>query len=353
MIFLHPLWFSLLLLLPLPWLLLRKKDYVGFSSADLLKGARSNWVMRKLSLVLFSLSIVFLAIALAKPQMRGPDGTQTIKSRDIIVAVDYSGSMSTRFEGTIAPMEKGNSELDKELPVRPKPPQRSSSYYGYGYGGYGSEGQEEKGNRRLDAAQRAVLEFTRARFLAAQGDRMGIMMFDDGQVFSWPLTDDLKMIYRKGLFIADVSGGGTNFGNRKPGPIDAAVEHFDERGQSVTRVLIIVTDGEESISPDTMERLVGLIQARGIRLYVVGVGQTLARRDADIIRLAQTVGGSVFRVENTTDMQKCFQSIDEMERSPVQVNMRTSYQDRFYIFAFIALGFFLLAAFVELIYVSE
>lgn len=349
MIFLQPLWFLLLLLLPVPWLLLRQKGHLGFSSATLLKGARTNKGLRKVSLALFSLAVIAFAIALARPQMRGEDGTQVIKSRDIIVAVDYSGSMTGRFEGKVLPPEKGDSELDKELPIRPKPPQ-SASDAGYGYG---DSADSEKGNRRLDAAQAAVLGFIRARYLTAQGDRIGIIMFDEAPIFSWPLTDDLKMIYRKGLFIADVSGGGTNFGNREPGPIDAAAEHFGERGQASSKVLIIVTDGEESIDDSTMKRLVGLIQARGIRLYVVGVGPSLARRDVDIIRLANTVGGSVFRVENNDDMQNCFRSIDELERSPVQVNMRSAYQDRFFIFALIALGLFLLAALAELVIVSK
>lgn len=353
MVFLNPLWFLLLLLLPLPWLILRRKDYVGFSSSRLLEGARRNKIKHRLALVLFSLAAVFLALGLARPQMRGEAGTQPIKSRDIIVAVDYSGSMNARFEGKVSPPEKGDSELDKDLPIKPKPPQSASGYgyYGYGYGGSG-EGQEEKGNRRLDAAGAAVLSFVRARYVAHQGDRIGIMMFDEGQIWSWPLTDDLKMIYRKGLFIPDLSGGGTNFGNRKPGPIDAAVEHFDERGQAATKVLIIVTDGEESIDESTMARLVDAVKSRGIKLYVVGIGPTLARYDADIIRLAQTTGGAVFRVENNTDMQKCFQSIDEMERSTILVATQATFQDRFYIFVFIALGLFVLAALTELLFVS-
>lgn len=349
MAFLNPLWFLLLLLLPLPWLILRRKDYVGFSSSRLLEGARRNNVKHRLALVLFSLAVVFLALGLSRPQMRGEAGTQPIKSRDIVVAVDYSGSMTGAFEGQVTPPEKGDSELDKDLPIKPKPPQSASGYgYGYNYGG-----EDKKGNRRLDAAGAAVLSFVRARYVAAQGDRIGIMMFDEGQIWSWPLTDDLKMIYRKGLFIPDLTGGGTNFGNRKPGPIDAAVEHFDERGQAATKVLIIVTDGEESIDESTMARLVDAIGSRGVKLYVVGIGPTLARYDADIIRLAQTTGGAVFRVENNTDMQKCFQSIDEMERSTIMVATRAKFQDRFYIFVFIALGFFVAAALAELLYVSE
>ncbi len=42
------------------------------------------------------------------------------------------------------------------------------------------------------------------------------------------LTHDLKMIYRKVEFADEGLGGGTNFGEYKPGPIDFAADHFDE-----------------------------------------------------------------------------------------------------------------------------
>lgn len=347
MILLHPMWLVLLLLLPLPWLYLRRKDYLGYSDVRLVDGARGNRFLQSVPPALITIALALLVVCLARPQVRQEDATQTVKSRDIIFAVDISGSMTSKFEGEIPKPEKGNADLDKDLPPLPAKRAGDSGYSS------GNSPDPDAGKRRIDAAQSAVTRFVRARYLRGEGDRIGIMVFDTEPHWSWPLTDDLKMIYRKGLFISEGIGGGTNFGDRDPGPIDAAAAHIDERGQAATRVLIIVTDGEDSIGYKAMERLVQKLQERHIRLYVIGVGETLAHRDVDIIRLAEAVGGQVFRVENAQDMARCFDSIDQMERSPVEVQTHTSYQDVFFYFAAAALGFLFLGALSEVVIVRQ
>ncbi len=342
MILLHPLWLALLLLLPLPWLYLRRKDYLGYSDVRLVEGARGNRFLHRVPLALITIGLALLIVSLACPQVRREDDTQVVKSRDIIFAVDISGSMTSKFEGEIPKPEKGSGDLDKELPPADSKGPRA-----------GDSPDPDVGKRRIDAAQSAVTRFVRARYIRGEGDRVGIMVFDTDPHWSWPLTDDLKMIYRKGLFISEGIGGGTNFGDRDPGPIDAAAAHFDERGQAATRVMIMVTDGEDRIGAEAMERLRSKLQQRHIRLYVIGVGETLAHRDVDIIRLAESVGGQVFRVENAQDMARCFDSIDSMERSPVEVPTHTSYQDVFFYFSAAALGLFLLGALSEVIIVRQ
>ena len=83
------------------------------------------------------------------------------------------------------------------------------------------------------------------------------------------------MIYRKGLFVQEGLGGGTSL----QAAIEGAFEHFDERGQAASKVLILVTDGEDSFDVNSLAK--GL-QARNIRLYVIGVGEDLARGGSDI-----------------------------------------------------------------------
>jgi len=209
------------------------------------------------------------------------------------------------------------------------------------------------GKRRIDAAQAAILRFVRNRFIQGQGDRIGILVFDMQPRWSWPLTDDLKMIYRKGLFISEGLGGGTNFGSLEPGPIDAAVEHFDERGQAGSKVLILVTDGEDNISSTAWQRMKDSVQARGIRFYVIGVGPTLAQRNVDIIGFANDVGGQVFRVENASDLARCIDIIDQMERTPVQVAVQSGYRDVFGYFALTALVFFILGTLSEIVIIRQ
>lgn len=322
MVLAQPLWLALLLLVPLPWLLLRRKGYVGYSDVRLAKTIGASNLLHLVPIILLSVGFAALSIALARPQNVQVITSQTIKARDIIIAVDKSGSMGSRFEGTIPPRATGESELDKELP--PRPPKVDEN------------GFPQDKNRRLDAAQAAVLNFIRDRHAAQAGDRVGVILFDFLPYYSWPLTHDLKMIYRKIEFADEGLGGGTNFGEYKPGPIDFAADHFDELGQSVTKVLILVTDGEDNLSDGTMSRLQDVIESRGIKLYVIGVGETMSRRDVDILRLAESVGGKSFRVENAKDLDECFRSIDQLERSAVQIETSQKREEMFMAFAMAA-----------------
>ncbi|HEY9869021.1 MAG TPA: VWA domain-containing protein [Candidatus Obscuribacterales bacterium] len=335
MVIAHPLWLVLLLLVPLPWLLLRRKGYVGYSDVRLARKLSANGLLHLIPIMLLSLACISLVVAIARPQRVQITTSETIKARDIIIAVDKSGSMGSGFQGTIPPRTPGNTDLDKELP--PRPPKKG------GQGAVDPEtGQPIPQRRRIDAAQAAVLNFIRDRYIANAGDRVGIIVFDFAPYYAWPLTSDLKMIYRKGEFVEEGLGGGTNFGEFKPGPIDYAVEHFDEMGQSVTKVIIMITDGEDRLSSSTIQRLADEIQSRGIRLYVIGVGDTMANRDVDILRLAEVVGGRAFRVENAKDLDECFRSIDQMERSAVQIETSQKREELFHYFAFAAAILFLL-----------
>ncbi len=345
LVFAHPLWLALVLVVPLPWLYLRSRGYLAHSSIGGLQFRRSS--AHLVPITLLSLGFIALFIALAQPQHPYSLPDQSVKARDIIIAVDKSGSMSTEFDGTVPPSVAGNTELDKELPPLPPTPTLGEADQGDSTSG------DNIGHRRIDAAQQSVLNFVRDRYVSNSGDRVGVEVFDSSPYWSWPLTGDLRTIYRKLQLTNRGVGGGTNFGEQKPGPIDAAAELFDELGQSNTRVLIMVTDGEDSLSDDAQARLLKVLQSRGIRLYVIGVGPTLAQQDVDIIKVAQAAGGRVFRVENAGDMNLCFQTINSLEQSPVKVMGKEKRAELFYYFATAAAVLLLLGLIGEALVLNE
>jgi Ca-activated chloride channel family protein len=286
---------------------------------------------------LTALAFAALCVALAKPQYPYTLPEQTVRARDIVIAVDKSGSMGETFEGQVPPPLKGNTQLDRELPALPKMLGPGDSDYPHGT-------PYNMGHRRIDAAQSATLNFIRDRFAMNSGDRVGVLVFDTRPYWAWPLTRDLKTIYRELQFTTTTPGGGTNFGQVDPGPIDAAVEQFGELGQSSTRVVIMVTDGEDDLSASAKDRLVQQLRSNGIHLYVIGVGPILAHQNVDIIQVAAAVGGQVFRVENAGDMQKCFETINTLEQSPVKIPGAKRKLELFWYFAGPALALFLLGA---------
>ncbi len=338
----QPLWLLLILLLPIPWLLLRRRGYFGSSTTHLADGLPGNIIVYKVPLILMSLALIAAAIALSRPQEAHVLTQQVKKARDIIIAVDTSGSMGESFLGEI-PKRAPHPELDKQLKIKPRRTTPSNQ----------ASGSVPVGKRRIDAAQYAVIRFVENRFLAKAGDRVGILTFDDMPRWSWPLTHDLKMIYRNGEFVDQGLGGGTNFGAYTKGPIDAAIDHFDEMGQSETRAFIMITDGEANLNSDTFYRLVAGINRLGIRFYVIGVGEALAHSNIDILQLVKTVGGKAYRVENANDLAACFDEINRLEQSLVQTVSSTDHEQHFYYFAAAAMILLLLGVTFEALILSQ
>lgn len=352
MVFENPLWLMLILLVPLPWFVLRRKGYVGHSAPWIGGKSALGRNMHLAPLLFVCIGFGLLFAALARPQLPYTLPDETVRARDIVISVDKSGSMGETFEGEVPKQVSGHTELDKALPPLPKMPTLGDDDYYYNR--YRDDDpRAPKNNRRIDAAQAATLNFVRDRYAINSGDRVGVMVFDTRPYWAWPITRDLRLIYRNLQIVATSPGGGTNFGQIKPGPIDAAIEQFEELGQSNTRVLIMVTDGEDELSGSAMSRLQSDLKSNNIRLYVIGVGPRLASGNVDIIRLAESVGGKTFRVENANDLANCFATINSLEQSPVRVPGAKRKWELFWYFAGPAIFFFLLGFLGEAIVLKQ
>lgn len=337
MTFVQPLWFSALaLLLFLP--LLRKRGYLGFSDHRLLVSS-PLWlrIVGRIPLLLASAALVLIVVALARPQVAGAPLHRTIPGRDIELIVDISFSMSFPFKGQLA-AHQDPPELAFKVPFS----EARRSIKGLHF----EQPDAKNGLQRIHAAQNALLRFIENRWRNQTGDRIGLIVFDIKPRYAWPITDDLRMLYRKAQFIQNNLGTATNFGRDPPGPIDLAVQHFADYGQAKSRVLIMVTDGEDQIDTYTMKRLISLIKDNNLRFYLVGIGETLARQDVDIYKVANAVDGRVFRVEDTESLKTCFDTIDKLEKSEVTISQIETRNDVFFYFAWGAaacLGLFLLS----------
>ena len=342
MLFASPEWLWAALLLPVFWFVLRRRGKIGSTHVGSLGKRPGSRILIYLPGVMLSLGFLALVVAMARPQEVFYDSDVTVKARDIIIAVDKSGSMSSPISGPLPRSVVGVTDLDREWPGKPPKPNTPVETF---------RGQES--HSRLEVAQAAVLDFVRNRYAAKAGDRIGIMVFDDTPVWSWPLTHDLKMIYRKVRFVDEGTGGGTNFGNYPPGPVDMAAEHFDELGKAKSRVMIMVTDGENDLTPQAKSRIADIIAKWNVRFYVIGVGETMSRGYPDIMRLAESVGGHVFGAETSEDMQKIFLAIDQLERSDISTYGAQKRKELFMPFALAALLLLTVASLVQALIHNE
>lgn len=288
-------WPWLLALLPVPWLINRLVKPVPKQHSPLLAPQIISRVEAELpeeSLVevnqtnqrmsLLALLIWFsLIAALTRPVLYLDSTPFQISGKEIILAVDLSGSM-----------------------------QKEDMYL---------EGDEVN---RLVAVKSVVSEFINRR----QGDRMGLVVFGTQAFLQSPLTYDLETV--KTLLNETeigMAGKNTAIGDS----IGLTLKHFKENKldtEITSAVLILLTDGSNTAGVvDPMEAAVKA-KEMGLKIYTVGVGKVKSRTGLDrflasrsdmdieaLTEIAQTTGGQFFQANDTEQLAEIYQHINQLE----------------------------------------
>ncbi|QSX39581.1 vWA domain-containing protein [Shewanella cyperi] len=277
-------WPWLLMLLPLP--LLIKNNASRDSDARLhLPGVaglarpklqRTSAAGRKTLLLLWAL----LLLALSRPQWLGDPIELPSKGRDLMLAVDLSGSMQ------IEDMVLNGATVD-----------------------------------RFTLIQQVVSDFIERR----KGDRLGLILFADHAYLQAPLTQDRRSVaqYLREAQIGLV-GKQTAIGEA----IALAVKRFDNLEDS-NRILVLLTDGSNNAGDMAPDQAAAIAAERKVKIYSIGVGaEAMERRtlfgrervnpsmdldEAQLQSLANTTGGKYFRARNTEELEQIYQAIDELE----------------------------------------
>ncbi len=221
-----------------------------------------------------------LVTAGARPQWTGDPVTLPTTGRDLMLAVDISGSMATED------MAVNGNYVD-----------------------------------RLTIVKAVVSRFVEAR----KGDRVGLVLFGTNAYLQAPLTFDLTSVNRL-LMEAPVgiAGGKTAIGDA----IGLAVKRLRLRPQE-DKVLILLTDGANNVGEVEPEKAAELAAFDGIKIYTIGVGademqmpSLFGRRttnpsadlDEDTLKkVAATTDGQYFRARDTQGLAEIYLLIDELE----------------------------------------
>jgi Ca-activated chloride channel family protein len=234
-------------------------------------------------LIVAFIAWLFLIIASAQPKWTGETISIPVSGRDLMLAVDISGSME------VQDMFFAQDAVD-----------------------------------RLTAVKTVLIPFIRKR----EGDRLGLILFGDRAYLQTPLTFDRttieKMLYES--FIGMAGQRATAIGDA----IGLAVKRLKDlpSAQSESRVLILLTDGSNNagIDPVTAAKLARQI---GIKIYTIGFGadEMIVRsffgrqrvnpsRDLDektLKEIAEATGGLYFRARDTQELQQIYTRLDELE----------------------------------------
>ncbi len=232
---------------------------------------RGGW-LRKAALAGCWLAAV---LALARPQFIEPPVTKNIPVRDMLLAVDLSGSMETRdFTNATGQM------VD-----------------------------------RLSAVKEVLGDFLAKR----EGDRVGLLFFGSAPFVQAPFTEDLK-VCRELLDEAQtkMAGPQTAFGDA----LGLAITVF-ERSTVKERVLIALTDGNDTSSRVPPTKAAEIAKDKGIVIHTVSIGDPQAAGedalDVDTLKsVAATSGGIYAHAGDREQLNRIYDQLDAIETHKVE-----------------------------------
>jgi len=252
-----------------------------------LLGAREVHRSRNRSRVrLAALLIVWCAtlFALARPYRQGAPIERETSARDLLLAVDLSGSMA---EADLAGADPaGKTEV------------------------------------RLDVVKRVVGDFVARR----HGDRIGLIVFGTGAFVQTPFTRDTSVVNQL-LQQTEVGMAGPK---TALGDAVGLALNVLERSSAKSRVVIALTDGNDTGSNVPPVQAARIAAARGVTLHIIGVGDPRAAGEealntAVLTRMATLTGGRFFRANDSASMEDAYRALDALE--PI-AHRTTAYQPK-------------------------
>ncbi len=309
-------WWLLLLVVPLLLAYrLRKKArfghlFFGMSTAQALT-EDNTWrtaVAARLPLLpIMALSL--LALALARPQQRWQEQKIRAEAVDIMLVLDVSPSMLTR-----------DFEPD-----------------------------------RLTVAREVAGRFIRKR----GADRIGLVLFSAEAFTLCPLTTDHAWLQNA---LKQMQIGRLEDGTAIGMGIATAVNRLKDSA-SKSKVIVLLTDGENNAGYISPTMAAEMAQLFGIRIYVIGIGTTgvvlsPVQRNPDgtyvyaprqtsldtelLEKIAATTKGKFYRAWTEKDLADIYDEIDRLEKTPIEVTTSQRTADGFSLLLWMAIGLLLL-----------
>jgi len=289
----HFAWPWVWLALPLPWLLSRLLPRAATTTPAALRVPFFRRLQQLAPPVSHSITAprlrrwigylvwLLLVCAAARPQWLGPPVVIPLSGRDLMLAVDLSGSMKT------PDMTLDGNQVD-----------------------------------RL-----SMIKSVAGKFIAQRtGDRIGLILFGTHAYLQTPLTYDRTTV-RTMLDEAAIgmAGNATAIGDA----IGLAVKRL-RHYPNQSRVLILLTDGANDAGEVTPLQAAKLAAEEHIRIYTIGVGadrmlvsgffgnqvavNPSQDLDADALRaIAKATGGRFFRAKNTRQLREIYHELDRLE----------------------------------------
>jgi Ca-activated chloride channel family protein len=284
-------WIWMFLFVPLPWLASFLIPASETSTAALKIPNLNQWlavkeshgssfVLKRKSVWLLYLAWVCFIVGAAKPMWIGDPVSLPVSGRDLMLAIDLSGSMEN------PDFLMNGEKVD-----------------------------------RLTVVKQVAGDFIERR----EGDRIGLILFGKRAYVQTPLTFDRKTVqYMLREAEIGLAGKETAIGDG----IGLAAKRLQSRPQD-SRVLILLTDGANTAGEIEPVKAAELAKELGLKIYTIGVGadsmeiqsffgSRVVNPSADLdettlTKIASLTGGAYFRAKDTKGLEKIYEQLDVLE----------------------------------------
>lgn len=233
-----------------------------------------EWIKKESSL--FSIEpwlkifiFTLMVFALAQPFSYDSASNQHKKGRDLILAIDASGSMA----------QSGFNENDRF---------------------------KTKYTNTIELAQ----TFTKKRF----DDNMGIVVFGTFAYTASPLTYDLNSLgYLLNMTTVGIAGESTAIG-------DAIIQSLRTLsfGEAQNKAIILLTDGYHNAGENSPQKAVQKAKERGVKIYTIGIGKKSDYDVALLETIAKETKAKSYSATSSSQLEEIFKNIERLEPSPIR-----------------------------------
>ncbi len=287
-----------------------KAASIRYSDVNLVRRLKPSFRLRERHVmpVFRALAIVFLALALARPQSGRKGQEVSAEGIDIMLVLDISGSMRA---------------------------------------------EDFKPQNRLHVAKQVIKEFIEGR----HSDRIGLVVFSKQSFTQCPLTLDYGVLFN---FLDRVDFGMIEDGTAIGLAIANAVNRLRD-SDAKSKVVILLSDGRNNageIDPITAAQAA---KAMDVKIYTIGAGKPgnapypvddpiFGRRyvyieneidEPTLTQIAQITGGEYFRAKDEEALARIYRQISDMEQTEIKVKEYLQYNELFSNYAFVGLALLL------------
>lgn len=295
--------FLILLLIPIIYCLYRCKElskpkffvHLHFLSAKK-SFVRLEWIIKILIFIL-------LCIALASPIVIDKFNPLNRHGKDIVLAIDASGSMNS----------SGFLKKDEDIGMDIENAQRLS---------------------RFEITKKIADEFIHKRV----SDNVGVVLYGDFAFIASPITYEKVIVTDMLSYLTQgMAGQNTAIGEA----IAMSVRAF-KHSKAKTKVVILLSDGEHNSGSISPKDAIKLAKQAGVKVYTIGIGNKGESDEKLLEKIAKESDGKFFTASSATELQKVYEQIDALESSKIK-SREYSLKDYYY-------GLFLVGALFLLLF---